>query len=108
MFGLKKKNKSEKKNQLLTAYDRLETIFISKKSDDELFRICDTILSGKPVLANFEQLASSECNYMLSFISCVVYATEGEVIQIGNKLFLFARKEEYEDGTLKQYAEDIK
>ena len=108
MLGLKKKNKNEKKNQLLTAYDRLETVFVSKRSNDEMFKISDAILSGKPVLANFEQLAAADCNYMLSFISGVVYATEGEVIPIGNKLFLFARKEEYEDGTLKQYAEDIK
>ena len=109
MFSFKKKNNNEtNKNQLLTAYDRLETIFVSKKSNDELFKICDSILSGKPVLANFEQLGAAECNYMLSFISGVVYATEGETIQIGSKLFLFARKEEYEDGTLKQYAEDIK
>ena len=45
---------------------------------------------------------------MLAFISGVVYACEGETIQVGNKLFLFARKEEYEDGSLKQYIEDIK
>lgn len=109
MFGLKKKNnKQNKQNQLLTAYDRLETVFVSEKSNEQLFKMCDSILSGKPVLANFEKLSAAECNYMLSFISGVVYATDGETIQVGAKSFLFARKEEYEDGTLKQYVEDIR
>lgn len=109
MFGKKKsKNDSQNKKQLLTAYDRLETVFVSEKSDEQLFRMCDSLLSGKPVLANLEKLSAAECNYMLSFISGVVYATDGEVIKVGAKSFLFARKEEFEDGTLKQYIEDIK
>ena len=108
MFGLKKKNKNEKKNQLLTAYDRLETVFVSSRSNEEMFKISDAILSGKPVLANFDRLEIKDSNYMLAFISGVVYASDGETIQVGPKLFLFARKEEYEDGSLKQYVEDIK
>ena len=110
MFGLKKKNKndSQKNKQLLTAFDRMEYFIIAQKSNEELFKISDTILSGKPVLANFDRLVPSDCNYMLSFISGVVYACDGEVVQVGTKLFLFARKEEYEDGSLKQYIEDIK
>jgi len=45
---------------------------------------------------------------MLAFISGVLYACDGETIQISKRLFLFARKEEYEDGSLRQYVEDIK
>jgi len=110
MFGLKKKKKNDsmKNKQLLTAFDRMEYFIVEKKSDEELFKICDTILGGKPVLANFDRVPSADCNYMLSFISGVIYATEGEAIQVGSRLFSFARKEEYEDGSLKQYVEDIK
>ncbi len=109
MFGKKKKKNDFPRNkQLLTAFDRMEYFIIAEKSNEELFRICDTILSGKPVLANFDRIAAADCNYMLSFISGVVYACDGETIQVGNKLFLFARRAEYEDGSLKQYIEDIK
>ena len=108
MFGRKKTKQVEAKNGLLTAFDKMEYFIIQEKSDDEMFRLCDTILSGKPVLANFDKLQANDCNFMLAFISGVVYACEGETIKVGNKLFLFARKEEYEDGSLKQYVEDIK
>jgi len=110
MFGLKKKikNDNSKNKQLLTAFDRMEYFIVNQKSDEELFKICDTILNGKPVLVNFDKVPAADCNYMLSFISGVVYATDGETISIGSRLFLFARKEEYEDGSLKQYVEDIK
>lgn len=111
MFGLKKKKRNNdlKNKQLLTAFDRMEYFIVEKRTNEDLFKICDTILGGRPVLANFDRLtAAQDCNYMLSFISGVVYATEGEVVQVGTKLYLFARKEEFEDGSLKQYIEDIR
>ena len=111
MFGSKRKkrNNEVKNKQLLTAFDKMEYFIVEQRSNDDLFKICDTILSGRPVLANFDRLTSAaDCNFMLSFISGVVYATGGETAQVGTKLYLFARKEEYEDGSLKQYIEDIK
>lgn len=110
MFGNKKNKKKDfsRNKQLLTAFDKMEYFIISERNDDELLKISDTILSGKPVLGNFDRLSPADCNYMLAFISGVLYATEGEAIPVGNKLFLFARKEEYEDGSLRQYVEDIK
>ncbi|MBQ6817763.1 MAG: cell division protein SepF, partial [Bacilli bacterium] len=47
-------------------------------------------------------------NEMLAFISGVVYATGGRIEKIEAKSFLFARKEEYLDGSLDQYIEDTK
>lgn len=109
MFGRKKgKNDLNRNKQLLTAFDRMEYFIVANRSNEELFKICDTILGGKPVLANFDRIDIKDCNYMLAFISGVVYASDGETIQVGDKLFLFARKEEYEDGSLRQYVEDIK
>ena len=111
MFGSRKnkKNNEVKNKQLLTAFDKMEYFIVEQRSNEDLFKICDTILSGRPVLANFDRLTSTaDCNFMLSFISGVVYATGGEAVQVGTKLYLFARKEEYEDGSLKQYIEDIK
>ena len=120
MFGKKPRPGEDKKNnQLLTAFDRMVYFIFQKQENEsdaeykaknkkEMLNLCDTILSGKPVLANFDNMGSSDCNFMLSFISGVLYACDGETIQISKKLFLFARKEEYEDGSLRQYVEDIK
>ena len=111
MFGRRKKtdrNEFNRNKQLLTAFDRMEHFIMQEKSNEEMMKLCDTILSGKPVLANFDKLSAADSNFMLAFISGVVYACDGETLKVGNKLYLFARKEEYEDGSLKQYVEDIK
>lgn len=108
-FFKKKENSNKRRSaSLLTSFDRLEYAVVSDSDDDELFRISDIILSGKAVLANFDRIEPRRANEMLSFLSGVVYAKEGEVIKIDSKLFLFGRKEEFEDGSLHQYVEDTK
>ena len=83
-------------------------IIVRDASDDQTMEICDMILSGKPVLANFSKISPSNANEMLAFISGVIYATDGHIEKLESKSFLFARKEEYEDGSLYQYIEDSK
>jgi|SRR5690554_700326 FtsZ-interacting cell division protein YlmF len=100
--------KSKKRSSLLTAFDRMEYSIVAEASQEELFKICDTILSGKAVLANFDKVDPVKANEMLSFISGVVYAKEGEIYKLDDKLFLFGRKEEFEDGSLYSYVEDTK
>lgn len=102
------KEKGGKRSSLLTSFDRMEYSIVSDNSKEALFQICDTILSGKAVLANFDKLDPEDANDMLNFISGVVYATEGKIFKIDEKIFLFGRKEEFEDGSLYQYVEDTK
>ena len=101
-------NKTDKSKGLLTSFDLMEYFIIQERSDEEMFRLCDTILKGRAVLANFDKVNNADINYMLAFISGVVYARGGEAITLGPKLFLFGGKEEFEDGSLFQYVEDIK
>jgi len=101
-------NKIDKNKGLLTSFDLMEYFIMQTRDDEEMFKLCDTILNGKAVLANFDKLSNSDCNYMLSFISGVVYALGGQAFTLGPKLFLFAGKEELKDGSLLQYVEDIK
>lgn len=102
------KQKSKKRSSLLTSFDRMEYSIVTEHSQDALLKICDTILSGKAVLANFDKVDPEGANEMLSFISGVVYAKEGEIYKLDDKLFLFGRKEEFEDGSLYSYVEDTK
>lgn len=95
-------------NSLLTTFDRMEYYTAEIGDEEEMFKICDTILSGKAVLANFDKLEAEKANHILAFISGVVYATEGQIFKLDNRLFVFGRKEEYEDGSLLQYIEDVK
>lgn len=114
----KKKNKSNeytgyksgKGRQVptLTAFDNMAYVIVKDSSDKHLIEIADIVLSGKAVLANFNKISPSEANSMLSFISGLIYATNGKIEKIESKLFLFGTEEEFADGSLDQYIEDSK
>lgn len=113
MFGRKRRTikldgSESKKNAALTAYDRIQHVAVADSSQEELFKICDIIVSGRAVLASFDRISTEEANFMLSFISGVVYALGGENFKLDNKLFLFGRKEVFLDGSLYQYVEENK
>jgi cell division inhibitor SepF len=101
----KKKRKFDRRN-LITAFDLMQSEIVKDK--DQLLDLCDIIMRGRAVLANFEKLSVDDANYMLTFLSGVVYALEGEVHKTGSRTFLFAGKKQYIDGTLHQFIEDIK
>ncbi len=124
LFSNKKNDKKIKKNKkrkgkfpynenmqksALTAFDNMIYMeVISEDLDGQLFKICDTILSGRAVLANFTKISLSDANRMLSFIAGVIYAREGEYFKTDTKMFLFACKEEFQDGSLYEYIEDTR
>ena len=101
-------NYGKKNSGILTSFDRIQHIVVRDASQEQLLEICDTILGGRAVLANFDKIKTEEANYMLAFIGGVVYATGGENFRLDEKLFLFGRKEEFEDGSLYQYVEDTR
>ena len=113
-MGLFKKNKNkynqydEKSVAGITSFDNMYYIIVPTNTEEQLLHITNTILNGRAVLANFTKLSSSDANSMLAFIGGAVYAIGGQTYQIEPKLFLFARKEEYDDGSLYQYIEDTK
>ena len=104
--GDKKKKRRFDRRNLITAFDMMQSEIVKDK--DQLFDLCDIIMSGRAVLANFERLSIEDANYMLTFLSGAVYALEGEVHKTGSRTFLFAGKKQYNDGTLHQFIEDIK
>lgn len=102
-------DQNQVKNQSrMTAFDKIKYESVKDNSDETLFNLCDLILEGYPVLAQFDKITLDEANRMLSFISGVVYATDGRIMKLDSRLFLMARKEEFEDGSLFQYYEDNK
>ncbi len=102
------KTERGKNRGLLTSFDQMEYFVFQERNEEEMLRLCDALLNKKAVLANFDKVNAADCNYMLSFISGIVYARKGESVKLGSRLFLFAGKEEFEDGSLYQYIEDIK
>lgn len=106
MLGKKRK---EEKN-LGSSFDRLLNYTLKKNEDIniQLLELANIIMANRPILINFEEIKSiGEVNYVVSFLSGVVYALEGTVYRFGDETRLFASGRAFEDGTLKKYIKDF-
>lgn len=108
LFKKKKEPIKTVSNESITAFDKVVYKVVNKNNDDDsLYNVADTVLGGRPVLIKFENDVE-DANRMLAFLSGICYACDGRVMQVSPRLFLLARKEELEDGTLYQYVEAVK
>lgn len=97
MFGRKKKK---------TAFDRIE--FVMCEHDTDVFKLADKLMKGVPLILNFEQLNDIESNKIITFLSGITYAIDGEIEIIKEHIFLFATKKDYKDGTLRKFVNEYK
>lgn len=103
LFG---KKKNEEEEVILKASDRI--IMKEMVNDDELARdLVLEIKEGNPVLLNFEKLEESDGNKHLAFFIGATVALDGKTVKIGEKIFLFARREDFLDGSLKKFIDSI-
>lgn len=59
----------------------------------QLLDLADIVINNRPLLANFEEIASiGEVNHAISFLSGVVYALDGSVYRLGEKLDYLQRE----------------
>lgn len=103
LFG--KKNKEELE-EVTKASDRI--IMKEMVNDDELARdLVLEIKDGNPVLLNFEKLEEADGNKHLAFFIGATVALDGKTVRISDKIFLFARKEDFLDGSLRKFIDSI-
>ncbi len=95
-------------NRLKTASERI--IFDEVTSDDDNYIVdfAKELIMGKPLILNFREINVDEANKIVSFLSGVIFAINGIIEEIDDKIFLFARKQDFKDGTLKKFIEDVK
>ena len=94
------------KKRTKTAFDRIE--FVMCERDTDVFKLADQLLKGKPLILNFENLNDIESNKVITFLSGVTYAIDGEIEVIKEKIFLFATKADYKDGSLRKFVNEYK
>ncbi len=94
------------KKRQKTAFDRID--FILMEHDTDVFKLADKLLKGQPLILNFENQNEIESNKMITFLSGITYAVDGEIEVIKEKIFLFATKEDYKDGTLRKFVNEYK
>ncbi len=88
------------------AFDRIEFIIMGK--DLDVYKLANKLLKGVPVIVNFEEYNDIESNKVITFLSGVTYATDGEIEVIKEKIFLFATKKDYKDGSLRKFVNEYK
>ena len=112
LFSKTKKSESVLPNyqgeSLSTAFDRV--IFESLSTDEDAYitSLATELIDGHPLVLNFEELQPDPANTIMAFLSGVVFTLQGEIIQINKKVFLFARQQEFKDGSLKQFIDEYK
>lgn len=88
------------------AIDKVEFVLMEKNID--VYKLSDKLLKGNPLIVNFEEHNIIEANQVITFLSGVTYAIDGEIEQIKEKIFLFATKIDYKDGSLRKFVSEHK
>lgn len=107
-FGSKKKKSKDIVEEVVeSTYDKI--IFEKLNSDDDhyLTNLADQMIAGAPLILNFEPLDVDQANKVIAFFSGVVYAITGEIVHIQEKVFLFANKDVYKDGSIEGFLKEI-
>ncbi|MGM0435936.1 MAG: cell division protein SepF [Bacillota bacterium] len=89
-----------------SAYERTEFIKIDDESD--VFELADKLMLRQPLILNFEDFDTVESNRFIVFLSGVIYALDGEVEVIRNKIFVFATKPDLKDKSLRKFINEYK
>ncbi len=84
-----------------SAYDRTEFIRMSKEYD--VFNLADKLMMRNPLIINFEDYNVIESNRVIVFLSGVIYALDGEVEVLQEKIFAFATKADFKDKSLRAF-----
>lgn len=88
------------------AFERVE--FVMMEQDVDVFKLSDKLLEGIPLIVNFDNFDEVQSNQVITFLSGVTYAIDGEIEQIQDKIFLFASKNDYKDGSLRKFVKEHK
>lgn len=85
-------------------------IIFEKIADDDqrAAELVEELRVSNPLCINFEALDPMAKNKMVAFLSGAAYALEGEAILIKNNVYLFAKKVDFLDGSLKEFIERTK
>ncbi len=103
----KKKNKEDQKEEVILKSEMI--VFEKLTSDDDkyLTSLADQMMAGQPLILNFEPLDIDQANKVIAFLSGIIYAVQGEIVNVQEKVFMFATKDVYEDGSMEDFLKEI-
>jgi len=108
LFSVNKKKKEKVvEEKVVSKSDQIVFEKLSSVDDLYLTGLADKLMSGMPLILNFEFLDIDQANKAIAFFSGIVYAIKGEIVNIQEKVFMFATKDVYDDGTMDDFLKEI-
>lgn len=110
MFFKKKSDPYEDAlNDLNNNTKAADKLIIKKMIDDDNFakQLVESLKDGYPLILNFQDMDESTGNKFLSFFIGATVALDGKTVQINEWTYLFARKSDFLDGSLKTFIANI-
>lgn len=108
LFSVNKKKKEKViEEKVIQKSERI--VFEKLSSDEDLYLtgLADLLIKGQPLILNFETLDIDQANKAVAFFSGIVYALSGEIVNIQEKVFMFATKGVYDDGSMEDFLKEI-
>lgn len=103
----KKKKEPDFESKKTLKSDSIFFELIESDDDQYLTSIADRIMKGIPVILNLEPLDIDPANKVIAFLSGVIYGISGEIVNVKERVFMFASKDVYEDGSMEDFLKDI-
>lgn len=76
-----------------TTRDALGVTFIKPKSFEDASEICDILISGNPIIINFEGFDAQNTQRVMDFVCGCVYTINAEWRQVSNLVFLLTPRD---------------
>lgn len=88
-----------------------DVTFVKVNDNKHIYQYAENIMHRDPLVLDFRDTLISEANEVLIFLSGVLYACDGEIVKMDDKIYLMAQKSDLLGPTLKkfinQYRKDI-
>lgn len=86
-----------------TDVDLEDVKFYRVQDSTAIYDYAEVIMHRVPIVLNFDNCLISEANEVLLFLTGVLYACDGEVVKIQDKIYLMAQKTDLAGPTLKRF-----
>ncbi len=108
LFSVNKKKKDKVIEEKVIQKSE-QIVFEKLSSDDDTYLtgLADLLMKGQPLILNFDALDIDQANKAVAFFSGIVYALSGEIVNVKEKVFMFATKDVYDDGTMEDFLKEI-
>jgi len=98
-MGLFDRKKPEATSDI--GFDSLE--FYRIQDATKIYEYAEKIMHRIPIVVNFSDCLITEANEVLMFLTGVLYACDGEIVKIQDKIYLMAQKNDLNGPTLKRF-----